>query len=288
MNMQLEKKIRRWFCNGNQLHSGLTLLTDIGVDKKIISMLDSSKEKNPSGVNLLIEKILLSIDPIDLVITFDFNSLDLSSLEVAEASISPLDVPLSDTNLQSPVSTDLNVNNDKGVVITPVDVPGISDTMTDQEKEKDKLAISSVFDEINKEASTKDEPLEIKELREKAKMLHKQHAYLSFELGVAKTNKGRYKIAAEIMEDVLPKLDNIYDTIRHWQKTGTIPPLLGKDEFKKGVETILRKESLRTRIAKLNRLLKEKLPVLKKREYEKELLDKQIEFEKINQLLQTL
>ncbi len=131
------------------------------------------------------------------------------------------------------------------------------------------------------------EPLPIRQLRAQAIPLHREHSHVKTLLSVAATDEERYKLAQRIMEQIIPALDNIYDQIRHFEKTGEIPtPKLPKSEKQKLLEAFKRMRTLSPRISKLKSLLKRKdLDGVKRKKYEKELLDKELELAQINKLL---
>jgi hypothetical protein len=62
-------------------------------------------------------------------------------------------------------------------------------------------------------------------LRERAKYLHKQEAAVHSEMRLSDNPKRRYACASEIMRDIRPELDRIYDQIRAFEATGDIPAL---------------------------------------------------------------
>jgi hypothetical protein len=104
-------------------------------------------------------------------------------------------------------------------------------------------------------------PPEIQALHRQARTLHKQYAELKARLGVLTaqpelyTNADRYAIAREIMEDVLPATDDIYEKIRAYENTGALPPS-GSNALKREVvaqyEQLL---SLRPRISRVRKWL---------------------------------
>jgi len=110
-------------------------------------------------------------------------------------------------------------------------------------------------------APVPESPPEIQALHRQARTLHKQYAELKARLGVLTaqpdlyTNADRYAIAREIMEDVLPATDDIYEQIRAYEKTGALPTS-GSNALKKEVvaqyEQLL---SLRPRISRVRKWL---------------------------------
>ena len=124
-----------------------------------------------------------------------------------------------------------------------------------------------------------EEPLQILALRQEARKLHKRQAMLHGQLSVVATDGERYELAKEIMEEVIPNLDRIYDTIRAWEKTGDLPTAAKSDDgFRRGVELMKRLNSLKPRISRLKSLLKKTSPDPDERQkYEKELKEKELE-----------
>ena len=107
------------------------------------------------------------------------------------------------------------------------------------------------------------EPPEIKELRRQARQLHKQYAELKARLGIMSeepdkyTAADRYQLCREIMEDVLPATDDIYEQIRAYEDTGTLPTLGGNALRKQIVEMYDQVLSLRPRISRIRKWLAE-------------------------------
>jgi len=123
------------------------------------------------------------------------------------------------------------------------------------------------------------EPSEITQLREKAKLLHKRHAFLHAQLSILESDEERYEVAKEIMEEVIPTLDSIYDQIRVFEKEGKLPI---PEKEKRAVDLLNKRNSLRSRISRLKSILKkDDLESTKKTKYQKELLAKEILLQKI-------
>lgn len=124
------------------------------------------------------------------------------------------------------------------------------------------------------------EPEAILNLRSKAKLLHKEQALKHAQLATVTTDKERYALAFQIMEEVIPQLDNIYDTIREWESTGELPaPVHTNDVIKDTVEKMKKVYSLSPRISRLKKWLNggKKLTNKERQDYEKELLEKELE-----------
>lgn len=133
-------------------------------------------------------------------------------------------------------------------------------------------------------SNSREEPAEIKSLRDLAIPLHKEYSHLKAELYLMTTDKDkyndkdRYEVAKKIMEDVLPETDEIYDQIKAWQEDGILPTSPQDDVVKQTVEKMQRVYSLRPRISRLKKWVSgDDLNDEKRKEYEKELLEKELE-----------
>jgi hypothetical protein len=125
---------------------------------------------------------------------------------------------------------------------------------------------------------TQNEPESVTQLRERARMLHKRHSLVHAQLLPAPDEKARLKLAEEIMEDILPQLDEIYDSIRAWEKDGVAPaPGVANDVVKETVEKMKRVQSLESRLSRLKGLIKNTTIDRDRADYEKEQLAKQVE-----------
>lgn len=125
-----------------------------------------------------------------------------------------------------------------------------------------------------------DEPDEILLLRSRARKLHKRQALIHAQLGQVETDGERYELALELMEDVVPALDALYDQIRAWKETGELPVSAKPDGdlVQATVKKMQRLGSLASRISRLKALLKgHTLQPIERQDYEKELLEKKVE-----------
>lgn len=134
------------------------------------------------------------------------------------------------------------------------------------------------------EVETEEEPASVKALRLKAIPLHKRYSHLKAQLYQMSIDtqlyfdKDRYNIAFEIMEEILPETDSIYDQIRRWDQAGELPPEPENILVQQTVEKMQKIYSLRPRISRLKSWVEKKgITAAEKRKYEKELLDKEIE-----------
>ncbi|PHN06951.1 hypothetical protein [Flavilitoribacter nigricans] len=136
------------------------------------------------------------------------------------------------------------------------------------------------------------EPEAIRALRAQAIPLHKRYSHLKAQLHTMVidrdkyTAKERYDIAREIMQDVLPPTDELYDQIRAWEQDGTLPPDPEDNVVQQTVEKMQRVYSLRPRISRLKKWKDDpELDADKRREYTKELLDKELELAQLEREL---
>lgn len=125
------------------------------------------------------------------------------------------------------------------------------------------------------------EPETILQLREQAKSLHKTHALIHARMVDAIADEDRFAFASQIMEDIVPSLDAIYDKIRAWQDTGELPPATIANRDRYIIEKMLRRNSLKSRISRLTAMLTKKMPDQEKMKLEKELLEKEVELKEI-------
>lgn len=118
----------------------------------------------------------------------------------------------------------------------------------------------------------------IKKLKEQAKALHKKQSMLHGQLSVVKTDEERYEIARQIMEEVIPDLDRLYDEIREIEQTGEVIAVHARRDFYQGIELEKKRHSIRSSISRFKRLLREQPgdPV-KEQEYRKKILLKEKE-----------
>jgi hypothetical protein len=102
----------------------------------------------------------------------------------------------------------------------------------------------------------KAEPQAVLDLRAEAKKLHKRHAFLHAGLAGAADDAARFKLAEEILESIVPRLDEIYDAIRKYSETGDAPqPADRRAIVKETVEKMKRLDSLEPRISRLKKMI---------------------------------
>jgi hypothetical protein len=136
-------------------------------------------------------------------------------------------------------------------------------------------------------AARAEEPEWIAGLRERAKYLHKQEAMRHAEMRVSGEREVRYACASEIMRDIRPKLDTIYDAIRHWEATGEVP--MGEKAAQAAEEQssdFQKRLNLRSRVSRIKTLLKGSTLSEKRRKgLEWELEEKEVLLKTVNERL---
>lgn len=164
-----------------------------------------------------------------------------------------------------------------------------SEKITSEEKEVEQPQKRTIVQNLEVDLTVDQEPEVIQQLRAKARSLHKRHAHLKAQLPLGETPADRYQIAFEIMENIIPSLDEIYDQIRDWQATGTLPEAPPSDEVQLAIQDTIKKMNRRgtlaSRISLLKRKLQKKLKDGQQQKYQKELLDKQVELQQIEEAL---
>lgn len=248
---EIEIELRRWFVRGCSYHSGIELLNKVGVPAYITAIFLKHRGKPSKRLETALYSILDNVDCFSLQAKMNWLCFDLSMFEREK-------------------QTDNILKEDS----PPVLVENVTEENTEQDTEEKENTI---------------EPGEILELRQEAKNLHKRQSYLhSLMCEAAKNNRKKeaYQLARELMEEVIPRLDAIYNQIREWKETGIVPNPPSPDGFKKGVELMKRRESLRTRILKLKKLLSSKLEERIRQRYENEILDKIKELKELEEVLE--
>lgn len=126
----------------------------------------------------------------------------------------------------------------------------------------------------------------IAELKAQALRLHQRHSHVLATLHATQTAADRLPLIKEIMEVILPELDDIYTTIRSGGVKLTGKPIADTTsiEYKQGIvdgiKQARRIDYLKNRIFKLeskNGIIKNEKNPEKRKEYEQELIDKRNE-----------
>lgn len=134
------------------------------------------------------------------------------------------------------------------------------------------------------------EPTSVLMLREEGKKLKKResfvHAQLVSEAFAEANEKKLYYQAREMMEEIHPRLDDIYDTIREYEQDGVLPPDEKQKVISDAVEKMNKRTNMRTRIYRLGKKLKNKnLPSEDRQRYEEEIKEKEASIVEIEQFL---
>lgn len=122
------------------------------------------------------------------------------------------------------------------------------------------------------------EPDAIVHLRERGKILLKEQAFLHSQLSVAESDEDRFDIAKKLLgkNGVVGKIDRVYNGLREFEKTGSIPAIAAPSSLKEKILLQIKKrDSLKPRISRLKSKLKGDLPPKDRLKYEKELLEKE-------------
>jgi len=143
-----------------------------------------------------------------------------------------------------------------------------------------KMKASYVAQKESKPTNTRteqpEEPPEVLQLRQEARKLHKRQAKVHAEMCVTKEEEIRLEQAREIMKDIIPKLDSIYDRIRSFQETGELPKSSAPDLVQEVLQKHKKYLSQKSRISRLKGYLKKKdLTPSDRQTYQKELIEKE-------------
>lgn len=131
------------------------------------------------------------------------------------------------------------------------------------------------------------EPNAIIQLREEVKDLFRERQLAHENMRHASSDDERFKFAKIIIEDLTPRIEGIYERINHYENTGTIKDW-SKEEFKKEIiELAHEQDNLRSRISRINGMLKKtNLTPERRSKLEKELLIKKTRLEKVDKELE--
>lgn len=129
------------------------------------------------------------------------------------------------------------------------------------------------------------EPQAIKDLRDEARTLHKEHAYLKARLIAAGSNEERYDLADRIMSEIIPTLDDIYDQVREWERTGRVRGESRREIVSQVVQKLNRRGSIRSALSRLKKQLAGNIPAEERQEAEKRQAELAAELHEIEQYL---
>lgn len=120
------------------------------------------------------------------------------------------------------------------------------------------------------------EPQEVLSLRARGRHLLKQQSHLRARLSEMTTahekytDDDRYELVLELMKEVVPAIDDVYEKIRRWSEFGEIPqPGTVSSIVKETVEKMQRLAALRSKISRDKRKLQASLPKAEKDALEK-------------------
>lgn len=134
--------------------------------------------------------------------------------------------------------------------------------------------------------SAKVEPPYISSLRKKAVLLLKKRDQARSQLKVAETDEQRYELAKNLMDELIPSIDETYGYIKQYEKEGVVPNVQEEDIIQQTVKKMLKLQSLKPRISRLKKMLSGVLTEKERQTYEKELLDKELLVQQIRAELQ--
>jgi HPt (histidine-containing phosphotransfer) domain-containing protein len=167
-----------------------------------------------------------------------------------------------------------------------LDLPFIKPAMKNRLREALQYLIDSIPEGVQV-ISAAAEPQAVKDLRDKAKSLHKEHAYLKAQLLNSASDEDRYVLAERIMDNVIPQLDDIYDRIREWEATGRVRGESRREIVSEVVQKLNRRGSIRSILSRLKKQLQEKdLSESERQEAEKKIVEVSAELEEIEQFLE--
>lgn len=134
------------------------------------------------------------------------------------------------------------------------------------------------------------EPAQVEDLRQRGRKLKKResfvHAQMVIEAEQGADQEKLYLLAEEMMQDIHPQLDQVYDALREYEQKGILPPNNKQEIIQETVEMMKKRDSIRTRIYRLRGMLeKEKLDQLDRQKYEAELAEKEQELAQLNRVL---
>lgn len=156
--------------------------------------------------------------------------------------------------------------------------------LDDSEIAPPSVSVTPQRDSLSIAEKPKNDP--IAELKAQALRLHQRHSHVLATLHATQTASERLPLIKEIMEVVLPELDDIYTTIRSGGVKLTGKPIADTTsiEYKQGIvdgiKQARRIDYLKNRIFKLeskNGIIKNEKNPEKRKEYEQELIDKRNE-----------
>jgi len=131
------------------------------------------------------------------------------------------------------------------------------------------------------------EPESIRRLREKGKRLLKEQSYVHAQLCTAATDDDRYQYADQLMRQVVPQIDQLYNTLRLYEETGEDPGQVDRQAIvQETIEKLKKRDSLKTLIRRAKRRLdQEKLTPRQRKDIELEKATRELELEALEREL---
>lgn len=152
-------------------------------------------------------------------------------------------------------------------------------------KDKLRAAIHALLPTILTTPTTPDEPEVLTQYRAMGRRMLKIQADLHTRIKVADTDAARYELAEQLMEDVIPEVDRIYDAIRAYENDKVVPPAPEVDAVRIAAKKLVKEKYLHDRLIRLRRWLEagkkdgRSLSEVETSAYEKEVLEKTAELE---------
>lgn len=132
-----------------------------------------------------------------------------------------------------------------------------------------------------------EEPEAVRRLRQEGVMKLKEYSDMKTRLAMMVqgfsrySDEDRYEIASLMMEDLLPQIDAIYDKIRSYDESGILPSMSDSEIVQSTVRKMLKIQSLRPAISRLQKRLQEETDLVEKRKLELSLDEKRLELKQI-------
>jgi len=120
-------------------------------------------------------------------------------------------------------------------------------------KQKLREAVESRLPNIIAQPITANEPEVVFQYRNIGRRLLKQQADLHSKMKVAATDTERYLLAEQLMEEVIPEIDRVYDAIRDYEQHHVVPPPPEMDAVRVAASKLMKVKYLSDRISRLRR-----------------------------------
>jgi hypothetical protein len=141
--------------------------------------------------------------------------------------------------------------------------------------------------------ATQQEPESVSALREQGKAvkkresyLHAQMVFLSRQAETPERKEELYSIAQELIDEITPELDRIYDTIKEFERTGKVPMGNEAQLIKETVQKIRKRDSVTTIVYRLrSRIKKGGMTKEEEAKTKAQLAEKEAEWEQLDKEL---